>query len=119
MAISTERRTMRRRVVDLPVGSKLLVGFGALTVLLTLVIACLVLTVNRLGTANDIVGTANARSQAADQLRFAAADMRAAQQACVRGGGADRPAFDQSLSRFEAALDKLRTNAGDAVEHAL
>ena len=86
MAISTERRTLRRRVVDLPVGSKLLIGFGALTILLTLVIACLVLTVNRLGTANEIVGTANARSQAADQLRFAAADIRAAQQAYVLGG---------------------------------
>ncbi|MEY2444596.1 MAG: hypothetical protein QOE00_1176, partial [Ilumatobacteraceae bacterium] len=101
MATSTERRTLHRRIVDLPVGSKLLIGFGALTMLLTLVVVGLVLTVNRLGTANDIVGTANARSQAADQLRFSAADMRAAQQAYVLGGRADRPAFDQSLSRFE------------------
>ena len=119
MAISTERRTLRRKIVDLPVGSKLLIGFGALTLLLTLVIGCLVLTVNRLGAANDIVGTANARSQAADQLRFSAADMRAAQQAYVLGGRPDRPAFDRSLSRFEAALDQLRTSAGDPVEHAL
>ncbi len=119
MATSTDRRSLRRRIVDLPVGSKLLIGFGALTLLLTLVIACLVLTVNRLGAANSIVGTANARSQAADQLRFSAADMRAAQQAYVLGGRPDRPAFDRSLSRFEAALDQLRVSAGDPVEHAL
>ena len=119
MATSTRHRKVRRKIVDLPVGSKLMIGFGALTLLLTLVIACLVLTVNRLGTANDIVGVANARSQAADQLRFAAADMRAAQQAYVLGGTSSRPDFDRSLSRFEAALDKLRTSAGDPVEHAL
>ncbi|MGZ4765454.1 MAG: hypothetical protein ACXVH5_06110, partial [Ilumatobacteraceae bacterium] len=83
MGTSTERRTVHRRIVDLPVGSKLLIGFGALTLLLTLVIGCLVLTVDRLGNANDIVSVANSRSQAADQLRFAAADMRAAQQAYV------------------------------------
>ncbi len=119
MGTSTERRTVHRRIADLPVGSKLLIGFGALTLLLTLVIGCLVLTVDRLGTANEIVGVANSRSQAADQLRFAAADMRAAQQAYVLGGRANRPDFDRSLSRFEAALDKLRTSAGDPVEHAL
>ena len=119
MGTSTEPRKVRRKIVDLPVGSKLMIGFGALTLLLTLVIACLVLTVNRLGTANDIVGVANARSQAADQLRFAAADMRAAQQAYVLGGTSSRPDFDRSLSRFEAALDTLRNTAGDPVEHAL
>jgi diguanylate cyclase (GGDEF)-like protein len=119
MGTSTESRKVRRKIVDLPVGSKLLIGFGALTLLLTLVIACLVLTVNRLGTANEIVGVANARSQAADQLRFAAADMRAAQQAYVLGGDTNRPDFDRSLSRFEAALDTLRNTAVDPVEHAL
>ncbi|MGZ4671188.1 MAG: diguanylate cyclase [Ilumatobacteraceae bacterium] len=90
-----------------------------MTLLLTLVIGCLVLTVDRLGNANDIVSVANSRSQAADQLRFAAADMRAAQQAYVLGGRGNRPDFDRSLSRFEAALDELRTSAGDPVEHAL
>jgi diguanylate cyclase (GGDEF)-like protein len=119
MDTSTDRRKVRRKVVDLPVGSKLMIGFGALTLLLTLVIVCLVLTVNRLGAANDVVGVANARSQAADQLRFAAADMSAAQQAYVLGGAANRPDFDRSLSRFEASLDTLRTTAGDPVEHAL
>ena len=119
MDTSIETRKARRKIVDLPVGSKLMIGFGALTLLLTLVIACLVLTVNRLGSANDIVGFANARSQAADQLRFAAADMRAAQQAYVLGGKSSHPDFDRSLSRFEAALDTLRNTAGDPVEHAL
>lgn len=119
MAISTERRTMRRRIVDLPVGRKLVIGFGASTLLLTLVIACLVLTVNRLGAANHTVSLANSRSQAADELRFAAADMRAAQQAYVLNGRTGRAAFDQSLSHFEAALDTLRGKAGDPVERAL
>lgn len=119
MVISTERRSLRKRIVDLPVGSKLLIGFGALTILLTLVVASLVLTVNRLGSANERVGVANARSQAADRLRFAAADMRAAQQAYVLGGSDSRADFDRSLTRFEASLDELRVTASDLVEQAL
>lgn len=119
MGTSTERRCFRQRVADLPVGSKLLIGFGALTLLLTWVVGGLILTIDRLGAANSNVGVANARSQAADQLRFAAADMRATQQAYVLGGRDSRPDFDQSLSRFEAELDKLRKSAGDPVEQAL
>lgn len=119
MPISTESRSVRQRITDLPVGRKLLIGFGALTLMLTLVIACLVITVNRLGAANDIVAAANDRLESSDYLRFAAADMRAEQQAYVLGGTSARPPFDRSLSHFEAALDRLRTSSGGPVEHAL
>ena len=53
MATSTEPRTFRQRIIDLPVGRKLFNGFAALTCVLVLVIGCLFLTVARLGAAND------------------------------------------------------------------
>jgi diguanylate cyclase (GGDEF)-like protein len=107
-------------VADLPVGRKLTAGFGALTVVLSLVIFCLFVTVGRLGAANDyVVDVAAARSQAADRLRFAASDVRAAQQSYVLDGGASRSGFDQATARFDERLTTLRDLGGDAVEVAL
>ena len=120
MAISTERRRVRQLVIDLPVGRKLLIGFASLTSVLGLVIACLFLTVARLGAANDqIVDAAAYRSQAADHLRFAAAELRAAQQAYVLDWPAPRTAFDQAAGQFEAALQQLRDSGGGPVATAL
>ena len=120
MAISTESRTFRQRVIDLPVGRKLFVGFAALTCVLALVIGCLLLTVSRLGAANDhIVGVAADRSQSADHLRFAAAELRAAQQAYVLAGPATRTQFDRAAGQFETALQDLRQSGGDPVARAL
>lgn len=120
MATSTEARTLKQRLIDLPVGRKLLTGFATLTGVLALVIACLFLTVARLGHANDrIVDVAGARAQAADHLRFAAAEMRAAQQAYVLDGQSTRAQFDQSIAQFDAALQDLRESGGDPVEEAL
>lgn len=120
MAISTESRTFRQRVIDLPVGRKLFVGFAALTCVLALVIGCLLLTVSRLGAANDhIVGVAADRSQSADHLRFAAAELRAAQQAYVLAGPATRTQFDRAADQFETALQDLRQSGGDPVARAL
>ena len=120
MAISTESRTFRQRVIDLPVGRKLFVGFAALTCVLALVIGCLLLTVSRLGAANDhIVGVAADRSQSADHLRFAAAELRAAQQAYVLAGSATRTQFDRAADQFETALQDLRQSGGDPVARAL
>ncbi len=113
-------RSLRQRLIDLPVGRKLSIGFGALTAVLALVIGCLFLTVHRLGAANsDIVRVASARSQAADHLRFASAELRAAQQAYVIDGGAGRSSFDQATARFETALGDLRSSGADRVEQAL
>ncbi|MEO7371142.1 MAG: HAMP domain-containing protein, partial [Ilumatobacteraceae bacterium] len=109
MATSTERRTIRQRVIDLPVGRKLQAGFAALTGILVLVIGCLFLTVARLGAANDhLVGVADLQTQSADQLRFAAAELRSAQQAYVVGWPTTRTQFEQSAVQFEAALQALR-----------
>ena len=120
MAISTESRTFRQRIIDLPVGRKLFVGFAALTCVLALVIGCLLLTVSRLGAANDhIVGVAADRSQSADHLRFAAAELRAAQQAYVLAGPTSRTQFDQAAGQFETALQDLRQSGGDPVARAL
>jgi diguanylate cyclase (GGDEF)-like protein len=125
MATSTElhpapARSLRRHIVDLPVGRKLFIGFGALTCVLALVIGCLFLTVSRLGSAHDhILEVVSTRSGAASQLRFAAAELRAAQQAHVLDPTSSRTEFDQANSRFESALDKLRVGGGGPVETAL
>ncbi|MSY18119.1 MAG: hypothetical protein F2735_02160, partial [Actinobacteria bacterium] len=70
MDISTESKTLKQRVIDLPVSKKLFIGFAWLTGVLVLVLGCLFLTVDRLGQANNriVAGTA-VRSDAADHLR--------------------------------------------------
>jgi diguanylate cyclase (GGDEF)-like protein len=119
MAISPEARTIKQRVIDLPVGRKLFIGFAALTTVLALVVACLFLTVARLGEANDrIVKVAAVRSESADHLRFAAAELRASQQAYVLGWPSNRSQFDEAAGQFEAALQNLRSSGGDPVEQA-
>ena len=120
MGTSTESRSFRRRVADVPVGRKLFTGFAALTVVLMLVVMCLFLTVARLGDANAaIVDVASRRSETADHLRFNAADLRATQQAYVLAGGVGRSEFDQAATRFEATLDSMRMQTDDPVEDTL
>src|SRR5689334_20621353 len=95
-ALGRTHRTFGRHIVDLSVGRKLFVGFGALTCVFALVIGCLFLTVSRLGAANsDIVEVAGARTRAADRLQFAAAELRSAQQAYVLDPTASRTEFNQ------------------------
>ncbi len=120
MATSTERRGLKQRIVDLPVGRKLFAGFVALTCVLALVIGCLFLTVQRLGSANHrIVAVAAKRAQSSDHLRFAAANLRAAQQAYVLGWPTTREPFEAASGEFEAALQGLRDIGSDAVSSAL
>ncbi len=120
MDTSTERRSFSRRVQDVPVGRKLFTGFAALTLVLGLVVTCLFITVDRLGDANEaIVHVAAKRSELADHLRFAAADVRGAQQAYVLNGPGARDAFDQATSRFEENLAAVRGQLDDEVERTL
>ncbi|MCU1366250.1 MAG: hypothetical protein JWN39_1889 [Ilumatobacteraceae bacterium] len=120
MATSINARTLRQRVIDMPVGRKLFNGFAALTAVLALVIGCLFLTDARLGAANDqIVDVAAARSEAADHLRFAAAELRAAQQAYVLAWPSTHQAFDEAAGQFESSLQTLRDGAADAVAQTL
>ncbi|MEN9646949.1 MAG: hypothetical protein RL238_3618 [Actinomycetota bacterium] len=122
MATSTEPRLERfqRRIADVSVGGKLRVGFVALLFVLFLVIGALLLTVSRLGAANDQIDrVAVGRASAAAELRFAAADLRAEQAAYVMDWPIDRSEFDKAVIRFEAALRSLRTAGGDARTHAL
>ena len=111
---------LKQRVIDLPVGRKLFIGFAALTCVLALVIGCLFLTVSRLGTANNqIVEVAARRSQSADQLRVAGAELHGAQQYYVFNWPTTRDQFDQAASKFEGALQHLRDSGGDVVTQAL
>jgi diguanylate cyclase (GGDEF)-like protein len=120
MGTSTESRSFARRVQDVPVGRKLFTGFAALTLVLGLVVTCLFFTVSRLGDANDaIVHVAAKRAELSDHLRFAAADLRAAQQAYVLDGPGARAEFDQAASRFEENLAAVRTELDDQVEGTL
>ena len=120
MGTSTDVLNIRQRIIDMPVGRKLFNGFAALTVVLGLVIGCLFLTVARLGAANDrIVRVAAARSEDADRLRFAAAELRAAQQSYVLAWPSTHQAFDQAAGQFESALQTLQLGAGNAVADAL
>ncbi|MEK7425173.1 MAG: diguanylate cyclase [Actinomycetota bacterium] len=120
MASYSEARSLHQRMVDLSVGRKLFLGFSALTVVLALVIGSLFLALARLGEANDfVVEVSSARARSADQLRFAAAELRAAQQAFVLDPTTSRTAFNQAASRFEGSLDELREGGGDQVETAL
>ena len=121
MATSTDadarprgRRSARQRIADLPVGRKLTIGFGALTTVLILVICSVFVTVAKLGDANhEVVYDAAFRAQNADQLRIAAAELRATQLAYVLDAGAGRAAFDQATSRFSVALAALRVARND------
>ena len=120
MDTSTESASFRQRIINMPVGRKLFHGFAALTGVLALVIGCLFLTVSRLGTANDqIVTIAAARSEAANHLRFAASELRAAQQAYVLAWPATHQAFDAAAGQFESSLQALREGSGNAVTEAL
>lgn len=119
-SIETQQRSWSRRVRDLPVGKKLFSGFLSLALVLGLVVACLFFTVNTLGDANHaIVGVAAKRSELSDHLRFAAADLRGAQQAYVLEGGTSRQQFEAATSRFEGTLDELRLMVDDGVEATL
>ena len=122
MAISADTIVgrIRQRAVDTSVGGKLRAGFVTLLLVLFLVIGALLLTVSRLGAANDHIDqVAVVRASAADQLRFAAAELRAEQEAYVMDWPTSRTGFDEAVSRFEAALRSLRAADGDPMSQAL
>ncbi|MBI4933463.1 MAG: diguanylate cyclase [Actinobacteria bacterium] len=122
MATSTDTALgrIRQRAVDASVGGKLRAGFVALLLVLFLVIGALLLTVSRLGAANDHIDqVAVVRASAADQLRFAASELRAEQEAYVMDWPTSRTGFDEAVIRFEAALRALRTAGADPMSQAL
>ena len=96
MVTSTRYGRFKQRVVNLPVGRKMFIGFGALTCVLALVIGCLFFTVARLGAANnEIVTVAAKRVQSADELRVAAAELHASQQSYVFNWPAPRTGVEE------------------------
>src|SRR5258706_6757296 len=120
MVTSTRYGRFKQRVVNLPVGRKMFIGFGALTCVVALVIGCLFFTVARLGAANnEIVQVAEKRAQSADQLRVAAAELHATQQGYVFNWPTSRAQFDEASSRFEDSLQDLRVSSGGPVAQAL
>ena len=120
MVTSTRYGRFKQRVVNLPVGRKMFIGFGALTCVLALVIGCLFFTVARLGAANnEIVTVAAKRVQSADELRVAAAELHASQQSYVFNWPAPRTGFEEAASKFETALQGLRQNGRGPVAEAL
>ncbi len=120
MGISLRARGFHQRIVDLSVGRKLFHAFASLTVLFGVVVGCLFLTVSRLGEANhQIVDVTHQRLQAADQLRFAASDLRAAQQAYLLRADAQRSEFELASNRFDESLNRLSRSVKGPVELAL
>ena len=125
MAISTDAspraaRPVRQFAADLPVGRKLAVGFAAMGLVVLLLIGGLFVTVARLGDAHDsVTGPAEELSQAADRLQFAAANLRAEQQAYVLDDGASRAQFAEASRDFEAALETLQASVAEPVDRAL
>ena len=57
--------------------------------------------------------------RAADELRFAAADLRAEQQAYVINSSGERSAFDAAVSRFESCLGAVASSTDGPVEESL
>ena len=123
MAVSPEPRTTRTlmgRLRDLPVGRKLLLGFGSVALVVLMLVAVVLGAMDQLGVANgEIVDTALPKVEAADDVRFAAADLRAAQHAYLIDGGASRAAFESASQSFEDGLGHLRAVVASPAERAL
>src|SRR4051812_26358165 len=127
MATSTDRpdhpaarRTLRTMASDMPIGRKLFAAFTLLAIVLGMVIGGLLWTVDDLSAADhQIVAVASERSEAAEQLKFAAADLRAAQEARVIGGVGSKSGFEEATSNFERTLEVVRNKFEGPVATAL
>lgn len=110
----------KRALQDLSVGKKLITGFGAVTLILLLVVGGLLLAVYRLDQANtEVVKVPSERSHAAQETLFAAANLRATQLVYLVSATNDRNEFEQASHQFEMALRSLDKVSGDEVEAAL
>ena len=131
----------RRFLRNVPVGRKLLLGFGTVAVLLFVSLGVQLLSVRGMErSSHEAIDISTAKVRAADDLRSAAAVVRAAQLAYVVDGGAARAVASEgesaraegvaSLTRvratyteafrsFDEALGALRSSATNAVERSL
>ncbi len=101
-------------------GQKLVSGFAAITLVLLALVGGLFVSVHRLGDAHQqLAGPASMLSQSADRVRYAAGELRAAQQAYVLDSGESRGSFSDASRRFEVALAVLRSSVIDSVDAAL
>jgi methyl-accepting chemotaxis protein len=108
-------------VRDLSVSKKLYGSFGLVLVLLIAVVGGAFVGMGNLGSAeHQIAGPANASVAAADEVRYAAADLNGWQTAYVLDRGKSHGAFVTSDQYFQKALATLRrASAGNAAEAAL
>ena len=126
------RRTDHRRFLrNVPVGRKLLLGFGTVAVLLFVSLGLQLVSVRAMErSTHSAVDVNAAKVRAADDLRSSAAAVRAAQLAYVVDGGSagaegvagltgERATYVDAVRSFDEALSALRSSATNAVERSL
>jgi len=106
---------------NIPVGRKLLLGFGAVGLVVLALAASQFVTIQRLTeAAREITNRSAPTAAAADEVRFAAAAMTAAQASYVVSGDPEgRVAYEAAANDFDNAVDHLRALADSAGEKAL
>ena len=140
-APAVERRVGRRFLSNVPVGRKLLLGFGTVAVLLFVSLGLQLVSVRGMErSSHEAIDISIAKVRAADDLRSAAAEVRAAQLAYVVDGGAaravategesaraegvaslarERATYTDAVRSFDEALGALRSSATNATERGL
>lgn len=104
---------------NLSVGKKLYAGFGVVVAVLALVAGTAFWGMSSLSSATGtITNVATPKVIAADDLRFAAADLTAWQIAYVLDRGRSRKSFLRSNDYFQRALSRLRSLATDEENRA-
>jgi methyl-accepting chemotaxis protein len=103
--------------VKLTLSKKLFGGFGLVAALLVVVAITAMWGMGRLSSAtHDITNRVSPKVAAAEQVRYAAADLNGWQTAYVLDKGKSRPAYQKSDAVFKkslVALDKQSNNARD------
>src|SRR6478672_10376332 len=103
--------------VKLTLSKKLYGGFGLVAALLLVVAITAMWGMGRLSSAtHDITNRVSPKVAAAEQVRYAAADLNGWQTAYVLDKGKSRPQFEQSDAAFKkaiTALDRVANNAQD------
>jgi diguanylate cyclase (GGDEF)-like protein len=109
----------RRFLRNLPVGKKLLLGFGTVAGLLFVSLGLQLVSVHKMDqSSHQAIDISAAKVRSGDDLRSAAAEVRAAQLAYVVDGGAARAvASEGEAARADAvaSLTRERSNYSEAV----
>lgn len=104
-----DRRPRLPRLLDLSLGGKLAVSFSIVVALLVAVAVTSLVSLSTLTRAtHQITRSSDERVQAAQDIRFAAAEMQSAQFTYVMAHGQFRDGFTQATSDFSDGMNELR-----------